>query len=251
MHRSADEGVAKLMDRVQTTIRTTGTISPAEWHDIWSLTSEFFDVERDYAEAELRKRQSIAMFRMNGALLGMAAIDIHPGEFRGRSLAVISTAHVLIRENWRGRNLIQKLGLRVFLRARLRYPLRPIYWFFDTFSYKSYLLLPRNFRTFWPRYDQPTPEPRAALIDQLATQTYGPAWRPARGLAVRSGQKRLRETAAPLALRADTDPALQFFAHMNPGHAEGDMLVCLCPLTLSNWLSVARKALERRARGGH
>jgi hypothetical protein len=238
------------MDRVHTTVRPTGAITPAEWDDIWALTSEFFDVERDYAETELRKRQSIAMFRMNGALLGVAAIDIHPGKFRGRRMAAISTAHVLIRENWRGRNLIQKLGLRTYLRTRLRYPFRPIYWFFDTFSYKSYLLLPRNFHTYWPRHDEPTPEPRAALIDQLATQTYGPAWRPARGLAVRSGQKRLRETAAPLVLGPDADPALQFFARMNPGHAEGDMLVCLCPLTLSNWLSVARKALARRARAG-
>jgi hypothetical protein len=235
-------------DRITTSIHATGALSAAQWEEIWQLTTEFYDVERDYAEAELRRRQSIAMFRMNGALLGMAAIDTYAAEFRGRKLAVISTAHVLLRENWRGRNLVQKLGLRSFLAARLRYPLRPIYWFFDTFSYKSYLLLPRNFHTWWPRHDQPTPEPRAALMDQLATELYGPAWRPARGVAVRSGQKRLRETAAPLVLRADSDPDLQFFAHLNPGHAEGDMLICLCPLTLSNWLSVARKALERRAR---
>jgi hypothetical protein len=236
------------VDRVLTSVWPTSAITPSAWDDIWTLTSEFFNVERAYTEAELRKRQSIAMFRMNGALLGMAAIDIRPAQFRGRRLAIISTSHVLLRENWRGRNLIQKLGIRMFLRARLRYPLRPIYWFFDTFSYKSYLLLPRNFLTFWPRHDQPTPEPRAALIDQLATQIYGPAWRPARGVAVRSGQKRLRESAAPLVLRPDADPNLQFFARVNPGHAEGDMLVCLCPLTLSNWLSVARRALERRAR---
>ena len=237
-------------DRIETVVLATGAIPPASWDEIWALTQEFYDVERDYAEAELRRRQSIAMFRMNGALLGMAAIDVHATEFRGRRLTVISTSHVLIRENWRGRNLIQRLGMRTFLRARLRHPFRPIYWFFDTFSYKSYLLLPRNFRTYWPRHDQPTPEPRAALLDQLATQAYGPAWRPARGLAVRSGQKRLRESAAPLVLRADADPNLQFFARMNPGHAEGDMLVCLCPLTLANWWNVVRKALERRARRG-
>jgi hypothetical protein len=235
-------------DRIETAVLATVEIPPAIWDEIWTLTQEFYDVERDYAEAELRNRQSIATFRMNGALLGMAAIDIHTTRFRGRRIVAISTAHVLIRENWRGRNLIQKLGLRTFLRTRLRHPFRPIYWFFDTFSYKSYLLLPRNFRTYWPRYDEPTPESRAALIDQLATETYGPAWRPARGIAVRSGQKRLRETAAPLMLRPGAGPDLLFFAHMNPGHAEGDMLVCLCPLTLSNWLSVARKALERRGR---
>jgi hypothetical protein len=237
-------------DLVVTHVQHTRDLSPADWDDIWALTHEFFDVERDYAEAELRRRERIALFRMNGALLGMASITIYTEKFRGRRIAVINTSHVLIRENWRGRNLIQKLGFRTFLATRLRYPLRPIYWFFDTFSYKSYLLLPRNFRRFWPRYDEPTPEPRAALIDQLATHLYGPAWRPARGIAVRSGQRRLRAAAAPLAVTPDTSPDIRFFAAANPGHAEGDMLICLCPLTLGNWLSVARFALARRGRAG-
>jgi hypothetical protein len=235
-------------DRVITHVQRTRDLTPRDWGDIWTLTAEFFDVERDFAEAELRKRERIALFRMNGALLGMASITIYPAKFRGRGIAVINTSHVLIRENWRGRNLIQKLGFRTFLGTRLRHPFRAIYWFFDTFSYKSYLLLPRNFVEFWPRLDAATPEPRAALIDQLATQLYGPAWRPARGIAVRSGQKRLRASAAPLALAADSSPDLRFFATANPGHAEGDMLICLCPLSVHNWWSVARRALARRKR---
>ncbi len=234
--------------RIVTRVTRTAALTSRDWDDIWLLTSEFFDVERAYAETELRRRQSIALFRMDEALLGMAAIDIFPAVFRGRSIAVISTAHVLIREHWRGRGLVQKLGARTFLATRLRHPLRPIYWFFDTFSYKPYLLLPRNFETYWPRHDRPTPEPETALIDQLATQMYGPAWRPARGVAVRSGQKRLRASAAPLALSPDAAAELKFFASMNPGHAEGDMLVCLCPLTASNWLGFARKSLERLRR---
>ncbi|HYJ40809.1 MAG TPA: hypothetical protein VEW08_08470 [Steroidobacteraceae bacterium] len=237
-------------DRITTTVHATADVTPAQWNDIWTLTEEFYDVERAYAEAELRQRQTIAMFHMNDSLLGMAAIDVYPTEFRGQKLVVIATHHVLIREAWRGRNLLQKLGARTFLATRLRYPLRPIYWFFDTFSYKSYLLLPRNFRQFWPRHEEPTPEPSAALIDELATRTYGPAWRPERGVVVRSGQKRMRSTSAPLVLGTGADPALEFFARVNPGHPDGDMLVCLCPLTLSNWLSLARKALRRLERPG-
>jgi hypothetical protein len=67
-------------------------------------------------------------------------------------------------------------------------------------------------------------------------------------VAVRSGRKRLRATTAPLVLPADADPQLEFFARANPGHAEGDMLICLCPLTTVNWLSVAEKALRRMQR---
>jgi hypothetical protein len=237
-------------DRISTVVVPTARLGQQEWDEIWTLTEEFFEVEREYAEAELRRRQNIAMFRMNDSLLGMAAIDVHAGDFRGDRVIVIHTSHVLIREAWRGRNLLQKLGLRTFLATRLRHPLSPIYWFFDTFSYKSYLLLPRNFREFWPRHDAATPESRAALIDQIATRVYGPAWRPERGVVARSGQKRMRATAAPLVLGPGSDPALEFFARANPGHAEGDMLICLCPLTLSNWLSLGRKALERLCRPG-
>jgi len=235
-------------DRITTVVHATAELSQAQWDEIWTLTEEFYNVERQYAEAELRRRQSIATFRMNDSLLGMAAIDVSEHEFRGTTLIVIYTAHVLIREAWRGRNLLQKLGARTFLATRLRHPLRPIYWFFDTFSYKSYLLLPRNFREFWPRHESPTPEPRAALIDQLATGLYGQAWRKERGVVARSGQKRMRSTAAPLILGTGSDPVLEFFSRANPGHAEGDMLVCLCPLTLSNWLSLGRKALQRLRR---
>jgi len=236
-----------LADRVTTEVLRPQVLTQRQWDDIWALTAEFYDIERDYAEAEIRRRQRVALFRMNGALLGMASLEVYPAEFRGRRIAVISTTHVLLRENWRGRNLLQRLGLRTFLATRLRYPLRPIYWFFDTFSYKSYLLLPRNFTQFWPRLFTATPEPAAALIDQLATAAYGPAWRPARGVVVRSGQKRLRAESAPLPADGE-NPDIGFFARANPGHAEGDMLVCLCPLTLRNWASVARRAMTRRRR---
>ncbi len=235
-------------DKVSTVVLPTRALTPAMWDEVWTLTAEFYDVEREYAEAELRRRQSLAMFRMNGALLGMASIDVFPATFRGRALAVISTAHVLLRENWRGRNLLQRLGLRTFLSTRLRYPLRSIYWFFDTFSYKSYLLLPRNFVDFWPRHGAATPERYLALIDELATRTYGPAWRPADGVVARSGQKRLRDTAAPVPTANDAGPDITYFTRRNPGHADGDMLVCLCPLTLRNWLSVGQKALDRTRR---
>ena len=235
---------------IVTRVAKPAQLTARDWDDIWLLTSEFYDVEREYAEGELRRRQNIAMFRMGDALLGMAAIDTYLTTFRGRDIVVLHTSHLLIREHWRGRNLVQKLGARTFLAARLRYPLRPIYWFYDALSYKSYLLLPRNFRTFWPRYEEATPEPRAKLINQLATETYGAAWQPERGVVLRSGQKRLRSTAAPLVLGAGVDPALEFFARANPGHPDGDMLVCLCPLTMSNWLSLVRKALQRLRRHG-
>ncbi len=43
-------------------------------------------------------------------------------------------------------------------------------------------------------------------------------------------------------------PAVRFYRERNPRQVEGDSLVCLCPLSLSNWLWCARSALARGQR---
>ena len=104
-------------DRVQTIVRPAAALGEDDWQELWELNRRFFDVERWYAETELFRRELIATFRVKGQLVGMACIDILPATFRGRSIAGIITSHVLLREVWRGRNLIQKLGWRTWLRT--------------------------------------------------------------------------------------------------------------------------------------
>jgi hypothetical protein len=237
-------------DRVVIDVRATAAIAPPTWDEIWALTGSFYETDRGYAEGKLKEHQRTALFRSaaDRALVGMASLDVYPVEFERRRLAVIYTSHVLLQPRYRGHNLIQRLGLRMFLGARARWPLRPIYWFFDTFSYKSYLLLPRNFREFWPRHDRATPAWEHALLNHLAIRTYGVAWQPDRGVVTRSGRKRLRPEVAPLEAKLVGGADVEYFDRANPGHAEGDMLVCLCPLSAANWLSVGVRAVERGLR---
>jgi hypothetical protein len=232
------------------TIEVLGTADPAiDWDEIWGLIQRFYLAERDYVEQLIRHHGWIALFRAAGdrRLVGITALDVYPTEFEGRKLAVIFTSHVMLDEAFRGHNLLQRLGWRTFLRTRLRYPLHAIYWFFDSFSYKSYLLLPRNFRDFWPRRETQIPAWESGLMNQLAIQMYREAWQPALGIVRRTGHKRLRPETAPLQAEYDRDPDLAFYARANPGHAEGDMLVCLCPLTVANLVTLGVRA-RRRAR---
>jgi len=228
----------------------TAALSPTQWDELWQLTDTFYDTDRDYAQARLQQHQRTVMVRSRagGELLGTASINVHHVEFQGRVVTAIHTSHVLLQPEVRGRNLVQKIGLRMFLAERLRHPLRPIWWFFDTFSYKSYLLLPRNFRAYWPRFDRATPPSERALMHQLAAGIYGPDWRPSQGIVASSGRKRLRAGVAPLEPGPADSPDLAFISRANPGHANGDMLVCLCPLSASNWLSVGLRAARRLLR---
>jgi hypothetical protein len=71
-------------------------------------------------------------------LAGLVSLDVYRVPWRGRQTLIFFTSSVVIDEAHRGRNLVLRTGLRALLRAKLRRPWAPAYWFFDTFSYKSY-----------------------------------------------------------------------------------------------------------------
>jgi hypothetical protein len=229
-------------------ILATADVSGAVWDEVWQLTSRFYETQRSYVEAKLRAHEKLALFRSagDGGLIGMAAIQADAVDFRGQRLLLIFTSHAIVDERYRGQNLMQRAGARTYLRSCLRHPLRRKFWVFDTFSYRSYLLLPRNLHEFWPRRDRATPDWHAGLMEHYGAMKYGEDWH--QGVVHRSAHKRLLPQTATLAPEMLRNPDLAFFSRMNPGHAEGDMLLCLCPLTFANWWGIVSQAIRRRWR---
>lgn len=236
--------------RVGFAVRRVSALTPADWEGVWALLETLFEVDRAYTEPLLRAREYIVLFRAadDPVLAGMSTFDVLPVDHGGRRVVAIYSSYVLLREAYRGLNLVQKSGFASFLRVKWRHPFTPVLWFFDSFSIKSYLLLPRNFDVYWPRHDVPTPAWEAALMDRLARTVHGPLWQPERGVALRSGRERLRPGVAPLPAPAERSPEVAFFAERNPGHDAGDVLVCLAPLSPVNWWALARRALRRAQR---
>src|SRR5581483_6857770 len=207
-------------------------LTQAQLDDIWVLTDAYIDTVRSTFEAKLRELPELALFRTtSGALVGMTSFEAYRVHHARRRRTVIFTSSVVIDERYRGQVILARLGARIFMREKRRHPFTPVDWLFDTFSYKSYLLLPRNFTEYWPRRDCATPPEVAAYIDALARDRYGEAWQPTRGIVARSGTKRLKPHTAPIDSRMLADPDIRFYDSLNPGHRDGDMLVCLCPLT--------------------
>jgi hypothetical protein len=222
-------------ERIEITLRRVSSLTVSELDDIWAVTSRYIDTDRSLFEARIRTLPEVGLWQVrDGSLIGLVNFDVYPVTWEGRVVTIIFTSSVVIDERFRGRHLVLQTGLRILLRAKLRHPLRRAYWLFDTFSYKSYLLLPRNLRIFWPRRDQPTPADTARFLSHLAQQRYGANWRPETGVVSHSGDKRLLPTAAPLDAAALSDPDVRFFDLANPRHRDGDRLVCLAPLSVAN-----------------
>lgn len=228
---------------LEISIRPSSSLTHAELDEVWTLTQRYIDTPRPQYESKLLALPEIGLWRVRGGeLAGLVSLDVHRVLWHGRTRIIIFTSSVVADERFRGRNLVLRTGLRLLLREKLRRPFAPAYWLFDTFSYKSYLLMARNLGQFWPRRASVTPPDTALFIDKLATERYGPDWNRETGVVRRSGAKQLRSHTAPIDGALRSDPDVSFFETANPGHREGDMLVCLAPLTPSNLLGAIRRA---------
>jgi hypothetical protein len=236
--------------KVRLTYRRPATLSAEERDAIWSLLDRSVQRDRPSFERKLSHTGEVWLAHLpGGELVGFGAVDMIEVEHEGRTYALFYTHWGVLAPQLRGRNVSQRVGLRCFLRYRMRHPLRPVYWLFTASTFHSYLLLARNAATYWPRPGTPCP-PRERAILAAAMQKLGdPTWDPDAGVLRRNGASRYREGVV------DDDPtildhpvvgaAVRFYREQNPRQVEGDSLVCLCPFSVGNWLWCARAVLGR------
>jgi hypothetical protein len=229
-------------------LATARVPSPLE-AEAHAFYARFADMSAQEFGGSLRGKDFLVTWREAGALRGMMVVQIsrerRPDS--GREVLLLSTHHAAMEPSLRGRNLLQMACLRLYLGLRARHPLTPIYWLFDTYSYKSYLAMTRTFARCWPRPGAPLPAVEAALVDRLMARAHPDIWMKERGvLAWRA--RALRPGVADVDAAALDDPDVRFFAQANPGHARGDCLVCLCPLDARNLAGAALRRLVLRSR---
>ena len=83
-----------------------------------------------------------------------------------------------------------------------------------------------------------------AVIDALARHKFAASY-DARVGVIRggAGKDRLRAGVGDLTAERLRDPHVGFFAARNPGHANGDELCCVAPLTRANFTAAAYRVI--------
>lgn len=231
-------------------VTSTSALTDKQWDDLWMFSRRFFETSRTCWREDVASMSDIAIVRSmpDGEVVGTAAIDMFLSVHRERTLQVIYTGSVILENAYRGRNILQKIGARCYFQRRREHPTTPIYWLFNSFGYKSYLVLARNMVEYWPNPDQATPEWDETLMDALSERLWGESWDRQRGIVVRNPEKRLKTKVNAIDPVSTTDPAIDFYLAKNPGYLEGDMLVCMAPLHAKNWASIIQNALKRGLR---
>ncbi|TDR82832.1 hypothetical protein [Paludibacterium purpuratum] len=192
----------------------------------------------DYSQLQVR-------FNRLGQPVGYCAVHFFHIEHAGRPTSIMRVQAGLLPEYRRG-NSMTPFILHAMLNYRLRHPLRQVYFFAMLIHPSSYLLCDKYARHLWPRPARPlSPESWHFLQRCLAhfghkvQQEAGPQ-------AVPVGLHTLEREADRAFWKGSDKPAVRFFLQHNPGYTDGQGLVTLAPLSLSNLLTVASRLLSDR-----
>jgi hypothetical protein len=220
-------------------------VTPAERDVMFALMDRYYEgVRRDVFEADLaEKRWVIQLVHPDtGWLCGFSTQMLLEADAGGRPVAALFSGDTIIdREHW-GDSALTHVWGRLALALIDRHAPAELYWFLISKGYKTYRFLPIFFHAFYPHPERPTPDDVQQALDALARQKYPQRYDAERGL-IRPSLGRLRPGVADVTAERLRDPFVRFFVERNPGHADGDELCCLAPLTRANFTPAAYRVI--------
>jgi len=219
-------------------------LSPDQRDAMFALMRRYFEnVNRDRFDFDLGQKEWViqVLEPATGELCGFSTQMLLDVDVAGRPIkALFSGDTIVAPDQWGDPNFVRAAG-RFALSVIDTFPSAELYWFLMSESYRTYRFLTRFFVEFYPRYDRATPAWAKKVIDALGSCKAPGRYDPATGVARADPvtDRRLRPGLAEVTAAQLRDPHARFFVGRNPGHACGDNLCCIAPLTRQNFTPAA------------
>jgi hypothetical protein len=222
-------------------------VTRAQRDEMYALMDRHYEnVTRAAFATDLAEKQWVILLLdpQTEAVCGFSTQVLLAAEVEGRPVKALFSGDTIVdRDRWGDPALAHVWG-RLALTLIDSLPAAEMYWFLITKGYKTYRFLPLFFHEFFPRHDRPTPQAVRAVIDALGRHKYPGRYDAGAGVVrAAPGGDRLRPGVADLTPERLRDPHVRFFAGRNPGHAGGDELCCLAPLTRVNFTPTAYRVI--------
>ncbi|MFN2321542.1 MAG: hypothetical protein ABR510_01100 [Trueperaceae bacterium] len=211
------------------------------------MDAHFRGVTDERFAADLADKDLAVVLRAGDALVGFSTLARIDASVGGRPVTAFYSGDTIVRADARGSAALARAWSRhVFAdaaAARRDDPERRVVWLLISSGYKTYRFLPTFFRRYLPTASGPPDPGDAALAAHLARLRYGERYHAATGVVRLAHPTPLRDGVADVSAARAADPHVAFFVAANPGHADGDELVCLTDVHEANVTPAGRRML--------
>ncbi len=231
------------------TMLTSQTLPRAELTDetireMFRVFSENFEqTSLEVFQRDLGNKNWVILLRNteHNAIQGFSTLALYETCFNRQRISVVYSGDTIIRREYWGTPELPRSWVHTVLEKSAHMP-QPLYWLLISSGYKTYRFLTVFYKEFYPRHDQPTPPKMQALMDHLARERFGADYHPDLGIVrFKDGATPLREGVAEVTDERLHDPHVAFYIERNPGHINGDELVCLTRVHPDNFTPAGRR----------
>jgi hypothetical protein len=219
-------------------------LSRSQRDEMFALLSHHFaGVTREQFECDLAEKNWVVEIRRDDRLLGFSTLLVCGAHFNGRALTAIYSGDTIVAPKAWGSPTLARTWIAAVNSLRAASPSRPCYWLLLTSGFRTYRFLPVFWREFFPRRATATPSDEERLLQYLAASQYGTWYDASSGIVHFPHPQRLRGQLGAVPAGRLVDPDVAFFLRRNPGHGNGDELVCLTEISEDNLTTAGRRML--------
>ena len=210
------------------------------------MDSYYENTDRATFDADLNEKDWVIEIADSSSneLRGFSTQVLMHQQVEGRSVLALFSGDTIVDRDQRGQQQLFQISGWLLRRLLGAYPEDELYWFLISKGYKTYRFLPLFFREYYPRPAVATPPKFSSVIDALASRLSATRYDRQTGvLRAGLGACQLRQGVADITEERLRNEHVRFFANANPGHAQGDELCCIAPVSEGNFTRAALRAM--------
>jgi hypothetical protein len=210
--------------------------------EMFGLLGQHFDgVTPEQFARDLAEKNLALLLEREAALVGFSTLQAYTTSFEGEMINVIYSGDTIVTPGAWGTTALPRAWVAGVNSLRAKLPPARCFWLLLTSGFRTYRFLPVFWREFFPRFDAVMQDVRGRMLEQLAKERFGNQFDPGGGVVRFANPQRLKHGLEQIPEGRVRDAHISFFLSRNPGHANGDELVCLTELCPENLTAAGRR----------
>lgn len=212
-----------------------------------NLLKLYFDnVKEDLFFKDLCGKKWVIIFEdtINGEMQGFSTQTLMDAEVDSIPIKALFSGDTIIDKNYWGSRELPRVWGRLVLSLIEEHRGMKFYWFYISKGYMTYLLMPRYFYNFYPKYDTEIPQFEKKVLNILAFKRFGSGYDAERGIVRIKFNYYLKNRVGQITDDLLKDPNIRFFKNKNPNYSKGEELACLIELTEENMKPIFKQVIN-------